>query len=146
MIRQPTSFIRFFVERSFFLNRVYWKLYRKGFGSAYQDYLYKAYHDHDIWSLHKQELLEFVKYAGRTGSEIAFIIWPDLRDIKASSLNTSRVADFLKKTGVKVIELGEYFEKRKPELLTINSMDGHPNEMVHAEVAQLVYTLLSPRD
>ena len=84
LVKQPYGIIGAFVNRSFFLNYMYWRLYRGGMGNIYWNYLKDAYNDPKIWESHKQELLEFINYANQINSEIAFVVWPHLSDLNGS--------------------------------------------------------------
>lgn len=146
LVKQPNRIIGVFVNHSFFLNCVYWRLYRGGMGHFYWNYLKHAYNDTKIWESHKQELLEFINYANQINSEIAFVVWPNLRNIHGSLKFTSKIVAFLEGQNVKVLDLGKHFSGRNPKNLIVNKLDGHPNTDVNAEVAQLLYKLLSPWD
>jgi hypothetical protein len=144
LIQAPSAIVAPFVKYSFSLNWFYWRVYRGGFGTTYWDYLRHAYQDRAIWETHERELLDLVNYARRVGSEIAFIVWPNLEDIDGSVEFTSKVAGFLEGRGVKVIDLASYFAGRRSASLVANSMDQHPSASASAEVAQLLYESLSP--
>ena len=146
LVDQPNRLIGVFVNRFFSLNSAYWRLYRGGLGEHYWNYLKSAYEDPKIWESHEQELFELVSYANQIDSEIAFIVWPNLRDIRGSVELTSRVADFLEARNVRALDLGKHFSGRNPESLIVNKLDAHPNADVNAEVAQLLYELLSSWD
>ena len=143
-LQQPGAFIRPFVNRSYFLNWIYWRLPLQERGFMYWDYLEHAFNDPHIWKSHERELMKFVTYARQIGSDIAFVVWPHFSDIEGSTQFTSKVVDFLEGEGVKVIDLTRYFSGRDPDSLIVNSMDPHPNVKANAEVAQLLYDALSP--
>ena len=72
------------------------------------------------------------------------MIWPNLKDTATSKDITQKVAHFLRNSGVKVLDLTPHLQSHKPQELMVNSMDGHPNERTHAEVAELLYEAMSP--
>lgn len=146
LVKQPNKIISPFVNRSFFLNWVYWRLYRENMGDIYWNYLRSAYNNTKIWKSHEQELLEFINYANQINSEIAFVVWPNLRDIEGSFEFTSKVCAFIERHNVKFLDIGEHFFGRNPDNLIVNKLDGHPNIDINTEVAQFVYELLSPWD
>ncbi|MFH1459210.1 MAG: SGNH/GDSL hydrolase family protein [Candidatus Omnitrophota bacterium] len=135
----PISFAGLIIRTSFIVNWMYWNLHRGQLGEIYWDYLKHLFNNPQIWELHKQELLKFIIYAQEINAEILFIVWPYLGNIPESLEFTSKVVDFLEKQNVKVLDLGKYYLNYDPENLIVNKLDTHPNEKVHAQVAELLY-------
>ncbi len=147
VIQKPSGIMRVPVERSAILNRLYWRFYRGSSGNAYWDYLRACYDDPEIWRTHEAELLAFIEYAEQNGTDLAFLIWPQLRDLEGSRRFASKVTGFLHSRNVEAIDLTRYLMGRKPEDLIVNiTDDAHPNKAIHAEVAGLLRKQLVPWD
>lgn len=146
LINEPNKIIRPLVNNSFVLNWFYWRLYRIGTEDTYWNYLKHAYSDTKTWNTHKQELNDIIDFSNQAGSEIVFIVWPNLKNIDGSFEFTSKVVEFLNNKKVGVIDLTTHFQNRDPESLIVNAMDAHPNEKTNMEVAELVYQLLFTKE
>lgn len=142
IIKWPHPMIRPLVDNSFVVNYFYWRLYRKLAVNNYSQYIEHAFNDPGIWGTHKQELDKIIDFAHQIGSDIAFIVWPNLNNVDASSQFTSKVTDFLVQQNVQAIDLTRHFSGRPPNTLVVNSLDGHPNINTNREVADLLYQLL----
>jgi len=141
LVRRPHPVIRPLVDRSYLANFVYWRLYRSlaSVSDQYWKYLNGAYHTEKVWLAHTKELSSMLNYAAEVKADILFLIWPNLRDPSASRDITEKVARFLIDSGAPVLDLTPLLQNRKPHELMVNSMDGHPNERLHAEVAERLY-------
>lgn len=144
-IKKPNRLLQTFVEYSFAINWFYWRIYKRKLGGTYWKYLQIAYSNPKIWKSHEQELKNIIGFAHQNGSQIVFIVWPNLNAIERSSELTSKVVQFLKNELVEVIDLTTHFSGRISETLVVNYMDGHPNTNINLEVAELVYKVLFPR-
>jgi len=141
----PKPYISFFIEKSYFLNYAYWKLYRllRSKNTIYEDYLKRVYNNEIVWSAHKKELLNIISFAHQTGSDILFLLWPGLRNVDKTKYITDKMENFLKENNVDFINLATYFQGRQGLDLVINATDAHPNTEVHLEVADLLYKKLA---
>lgn len=141
----PSGIIAPLVDHSYFLNWLYWRVFRSRLGSdTYWNHLKQAYSNDGVWAAHLQGLDSLIDFGHRVGAKIGFVVWPNLADVTGSKMLTSRVLEYLRNRSVIALDLSEHFDKVKTHELTVNSMDAHPNEVVHAEVARLLYTALAP--
>lgn len=145
----PPGVIKPLVYHSYLFNWLYMNFiklrHRQKPGGSNQLY-FRTYNDEKIWAAHKEELQNIINYANEIGSEIAFVVWPSLGNVDGSLGFTTKVASFLEKQQVEVINLSEHFAGRKRETLTVSQWDGHPNIEINVEVAELIYKTLSPWD
>jgi len=141
-VQGPGKLTAKFVNKSFFLNWLYWRVYR-GFIGNYWKYLQNSYSNPKIWNTHRLELQAFVDYAESINAHLYAVIWPCLQPVSASREFTSKVVGFLRSQGVSVVDLAEVFEDRPGSELVVNKLDGHPNPETHHEVAALIYKELS---
>ena len=143
LVKQPTWFIRHVINTSYALNYLYWRVYRfsgsQDMRRKYMDYLYQAYDNLDVWTLHKAQLSKFIGYARRHKINLVTVIFPDLTDIAGSAAFTTKVADYMKSRGVTVIDMAEKLAGREPSSLIVNSFNAHPNVALNREVGELLY-------
>ena len=141
----PGGLLGYVVARSYLCNWIYWRLYRGDLGgSEFWSCLRGAYQDGTAWNAHLGELDALVDYAERTGAALGFVVWPNLIDVAGSEAITSKVVDHLRGKGVAVLDLQRHFRERDPRGLVVNSLDAHPNEATHAEVAELLHETMAP--
>jgi len=96
-----------------------------------------------VWKAHKKELLDIIYFSRQAGAEILFLVWPHLRNIHKTIYITDKVESFLRENNVDFINLATYFQGRDGRDLVISSLDSHPTQKVHQEVAELLYKKLS---
>ncbi len=141
----PPRWLAPIICRSSLLDWVYWRVYRRAnIGeTSYNDYLKEAFSREDIWTRHLAELDAIVARGKRDGALVVFVIWPDLTNVRGAAPYTARVAKHLRAEGVTVLDLADPFADRDPRRMIVNQMDAHPNEAVHAEVAQMLYEIIN---
>lgn len=145
-IKWPPSAIQPLINKSYFLNFLYWRTIGKPVSGrdSYVKFIQKSYNDKQVWETHKKDLLNIIAYADTAGADIDFIVWPSLLDFEQSSGAVYKVCEFLETNNIDVLDVAARFKDRAGRQLTVNSMDAHPNENVHAEVADLLYTEYGP--
>jgi hypothetical protein len=141
--------LRFVIDHSYVLNFTYWRLYRfhhKNLGKQYWEFLRNSYSSPHIWEEHEGELSRIVTYTQSEGIDLSVVVFPNLREVKASAVFTSKVADFFEKHRVRVLNLEPLLEDRDPMTLVVNSMDAHPSEALNREVAELLTRTIQETD
>lgn len=129
------------IEHSYFLNFVYWRLYRfhdKDIGAKYWQYLKQSYSNPDVWGAHEKELNQIVEFTRNQGIDLIVVVFPSPAAVKDSADITSKVTEFFQSHKVRVLNLEPLLEGRDPTTLVVNSIDGHPNEALNREVAELL--------
>jgi len=145
-ITKPNAIIKPLVDRSFVLNWLYWRVYRRDSGDSYVRYLSMAHANPAVIRAHEKELGRFLEYANAVGADIAFVVWPLLINVPESRQFTAPIVEYLRRHNVLVVDLQEHFSDRMPEELIVNAADAHPNVEVNAEVADLLYAAMAPWD
>ena len=77
-------------------------------------------------------------YTRNQGIDLTVVVFPNLKAVKDSAPITSRVTEFFQNHNVQVLNLEPLLEGRDPTTLIVNSLDGHPNEALNKEVAELL--------
>ena len=141
----PPPLLRPAVERSHLLNYVYWRLYRFGRSHITTDYwsrIRKCQDDPRVWAVHRRELLELLRRTRQRGAELVAVTFPHLVLLEESAALCGKVARLLERRGVPVVDMTPRLWGRDPRELVVNPLDNHPNEAVHAEVADLLFQAL----
>ena len=141
-LNRPTGFLGAIIEKSFFVNFVYWRLYRlrlKGSDRVFWREIVACYQDERIWNDHVRELEAFVRYTQRVNAELMVVAFPFLPRVEDTAPITAKVSAAFERMGVKAFDLAPIFAGRDPSELIVHSMDAHPNERVHREVAELIW-------
>ena len=141
-LERPTGVLGAIIENSFFVNFAYWRLYRlkiKRSGRAFWEDIVELYQDERIWNDHVLELENFVQYAQQVNADLVVVVFPFLLRVEETAPITAKVSAVFERMGVTVIDLAPIFSGRDPSELIVHSMDAHPNERVHREVAEVIW-------
>ena len=143
LIDPPGKLIAPVVNRSYFLNCVYWRLCRVRFasdmGGAYLQYLENAFLDPETWRVHRGDLSRLIEYAESNRADAVFLLFPNLADVGGSSKFTAQVGEFLIGQGAQVIDLGEELKGTDPKELMVSPLDGHPSVQLNRRIAELLH-------
>ena len=96
------------------------------------------YDDPTIWKTFENELLDIVDHVRAHGARPIFVTFPVLTNVEASRPYVAKVVGFLRGKNVPVLDLTAVLAGREPSDLIVNSLDEHPNESVHREIAELL--------
>jgi len=127
------------LNKSFFLNWLYWRVYRRSRGDDWWKYLRNCYLNPESWTTHCLELQAFVDYSKSLNADLCAVIWPNLFRVSESREFTNKVSGFLRSLGVPVVDMAEVLENRPWSELVVNKLDPHPNQKTHHEAAVLIY-------
>ncbi|MEM7200745.1 MAG: SGNH/GDSL hydrolase family protein [Planctomycetota bacterium] len=139
---RPTGWLAEIVERSHFVNYLYWRLYR--FSNAAEidrvcwEFYQRVWSDPDVWRTHTDELAQIADYTGSNHSRLIGVVFPHLREIERSEPYVSRVIDWMHSREIEVLDLAEHLRGRDPVDLIVGPLDNHPSVGLHTEVAQLL--------
>lgn len=137
--------LRFVINRSYFLNSIYWRLYmfqNKAKIENFWERLKQCYSDPNVWAAHEAELGQIVTYTRNQGIDLSVVVFPNLTGVKESAPITSKVTEFFEKNNVRVLNLQPLLEGRDPTTMIVNSLDSHPNESLNREVAGLLTRMM----
>lgn len=141
-IEPPPAGLRYVVGHSYFLNFVYWRLYMEGnrdLGPRTWEHTQRSYADPEIWKTHAEELQAIIDHARGRNINLIVVVFPNLRFVKGSEQITAKVASFFNQNDVPVLDLAPMLEDRDPQTLIVSPLDAHPNESVHAFVADRLF-------
>lgn len=141
----PTP-IKPLIEHSYFANHWFWRLYRRLLPKytqiSYWESLKRCFENEEIWQDHERALREFVDYTKQQGMALVVVLFPHPLALQESHALTSRVVELFDGLQVETLDLTPVLIGRDTEEIVCNPFDGHPNEAVHREAAQLLYQRL----
>jgi hypothetical protein len=141
----PWPILKPLVDNSYAINFIYWRIMRltPNIGEMNNmDWVRRAYNDPQVWWTHQQELLSI--YEGTTSEQVKLIVvvFPDLVDVGGSQEITTKVLNSFRERGVPTLDVTELIKEIPTSQLIVNSVDPHPNEWVHQQVAAKLYELV----
>lgn len=134
-IEPPPALVRACVDHSFLFNWLYWRHWRTDFGRRYPDFILSCYEDPTAWAAHEVRLRALIAAARALAPDVRFVLWPDLPRLDESAAAFAKVNTFLAGENVPTLDLTPRFHGRELRTLIVNTLDEHPNEAVHDEVA-----------
>lgn len=144
--RDPPSWLAPFVENSYAVNFLYWRLVRLGpqawADTYWNDWLLKISTDPDIRWRHQQELRTIIQGAASEQIPLFVVVFPNLAAVEQSQPIIQPVVDLFQEQNVPVLDASTLLAGRHPAETTINAIDAHPNETIHLEVAQHLHRMI----
>jgi hypothetical protein len=141
----PWPLFKPLVDNSYAINFIYWRIMRltPNIGEMNNmDWVRRAYNDPQVWWTHQQELLSIYEGAASEQVKLIVVVFPDLVDVAGSQEITAKVINSFKERGVPTLDVTELIKETPTSQLIVNSVDPHPNEWVHQQVAAKLYELV----
>ncbi len=142
---EPWPILKPLVDNSYAVNFIYWRAVRMKPRPWQADdfiWLKTAYNDPEIWWLHQQELLAIYEGAASEKVKLIVVVFPSMNDVERSKELTAKVVDFFEDRQVPVLDAVELVENVPVKQLVVNSLDAHPSEWVHEQVANKLYDMV----
>jgi len=142
---QQNPMLTWLIKNSYAFNFAYWRLMLLQPHGSEGDYLTLvtgAYNDPQIWWTHQQELETIYQGSLSEGARLIVVVFPALTNISGSREITNKVVEFYQARSVPTLDVGVMLDNIPPDQLVVNSLDAHPNEWVHQQVANELYELV----
>lgn len=123
------------VQSSYFANMIYWRLPHVEY-AGYWEVLRAAYADPVIRKAHFDDLAAICAIAKDNNIPLLVVMCPFVSDVELSYPYMRDVSKFLAQQGVPVLDVSDAARKAGVSSLMVNAQDQHPNEAVHAAIAQ----------
>ncbi len=145
--RSQRSYYPLLAQKSYAFNFFYWRIYRLGLLNSgdqghYWNWLLNTYSNPDIWQIYQAELLQAHHLVKERNGQLIVVVFPTINAIQESRPITSQVVNLYREQGVPVLDVTELVADLDPDDLVVNSVDSHPNELVHRLVAERLYQLV----
>lgn len=130
------------VENSYAFNFVYWRLYRLSMGDNEDErwqWRQTAFDDPVVGEAHRQDLLSIHQQTVEQGIPLIVVVFPDMVETEATQYIAQPIIDLFRAQDVPVLDVTPLIADLPPADRIVNSVDVHPNELVHARVATALY-------
>lgn len=141
----PPPALRSLVKNSYALNFLYWRSVRLGphiWQNDYLSWVQSIYDDPNIWWLHQQELLTIYEGALAERIDLIVVVFPALTNVEETRDLTARVVNLFDERNVPTLDVAELVENMPPQELVVSPLDAHPNEWLHAKIADELYQMV----
>lgn len=139
---QPPSPISL-IHGSYFFNYLHALFPDTEVGQAYFSFLGRAYHDHQVLSLYRTQLLQIHEVALQKGAKFAVVLFPTMDVASMASIPIQDERAFWQERDVPCLYLASTFLGHGEEDLVVNSSDRHPNELAHRLAAHAIWKWLN---
>ena len=141
------------VDNYHLANFLYWGVFRsvrsRQLARQYLDYLHRCFGDAQCWAIHRRELqqvIDLVRDRDNAASgqslpshKVIVVVYPNLVDIPGTRDMSDKVAAFFESQTIAVVNMADLLEDRPVEEITVNALDGHPNERVNKLLADELF-------
>ncbi len=143
---EPWPVIKPLVDNSYVVNFLYWRAMRMlPLPWQTDDFAWTqaAYNDPGVWWTHQQELLTIQEGAASENVKLVVVVFPSMLDVTRSREVTEKVVALFQGLHVPVLDVADLIKDKPPGDLVASSMDAHPNEWVHQQVADKLYRMIT---
>ncbi len=132
------------VQGSALLDFLYVRMLSKfldpAFNQDWWEWNYAAYDNVGIWSVHKQEIEDYIDYVDSTGARLIVVIFPNMLDPVRSIPYVDRVAQVFQERGHNdILKLFDQAAAWSPQDRMVSARDTHPSVAFHHLVGDLLY-------
>lgn len=142
LVEPYPAIIEWTKRRSYFINYLYWAVFRLSYMQEYAEKHWNAvvdaYKDEGIWGRHQKDLLDVIKRCEDFGASLMVMVFPHLADLERSKGITAQVADLFREHDVPVFDLSVLLDGRDCSELKVSRLDNHPNEILNREIAEML--------
>ncbi len=131
-------------EGSYLLDFLYVRLLSRWLDPEYNvdwwEWNYNAYDNDGIWSIHRQEIEEYIDYVQSIGARLIVVIFPNMLDPVRSISYVDRVAHVFEERGVSdILRLFDQAAAWTPQERMVSPRDTHPSVAFHHLVGDEIY-------
>lgn len=132
------------VEGSYLFDFLYVRLLSRwldpAFNEDWWEWNYNAYDNDGIWSIHRQEIEDYIDYVESTGARLIVVIFPNMLDPVRSISYIDRVAHVFEERGhTDILKLFNEAAAWTPEERMVSPRDTHPSVAFQHMVGDLIY-------
>jgi hypothetical protein len=132
------------VEGSYLMDFLYVRLLGRLLDSEFNrdwwDWNYAAYDNVGIWSVHEQEIEDYIDYVESINARLIVVIFPNMLDPVRSIAYVDRVAQVFEARGHHdILKLFDQAAAWSPQDRMVSLRDTHPSVAFHHRVGDLIY-------
>ena len=145
---EPSKSSKFFMKHSYFINFVFWRingmLYTRS-EDSYWDYILECFNNEDVWSYHRNELMQIIQFCKQKDIKLDVIVFPYLANTEKTKIPVKKVVGLFRENNVDVIDIGKLIQEKKTVEIIVNNRDPHPNENLNRIIAKHLLTIMTLR-
>jgi hypothetical protein len=134
---------RYFVRRSFLWNYIYWRFPHPDELSDYFGYIKQCFAYLKVRTMHLREIDKLIAYGDSLQVPMAAVVFPFLENAEGSAFATDIIEERFRKHGVPVVGVRQMVLGQPAIDFIVNHNDPHPNERLHAMVADSLFKIFS---
>ncbi len=134
---------RYFVRRSFLWNYIYWRFPHPDELSDYFGYIKQCFAYLKVRTMHLREIDKLIAYGDSLQVPMAAVVFPFLENAEGSAFATDIIEQRFRKHGVPVVGVRQMILGKPAIDYIVNQNDPHPNEKLHAMVADSLFQIFS---
>lgn len=133
------------VNQTYLGNFIYWRFIRPANSDddlydSWWEWSYNAYDNEGIWSVHRQEIEDFINYVESINARLIVVIFPNMVDIIRSIPYIDRVAQaFEVREHTDILKLFDAAAAWPVDDLMVSKRDSHPSVNFHHYVGEQIY-------
>ncbi|HEX2898636.1 MAG TPA: SGNH/GDSL hydrolase family protein [Bacteroidia bacterium] len=136
---------RYFVRRSFLWNYLYWRFPHPDELSDYFGYIKQCFAYLKVRNMHLLQIDKLIAYGDSLQVPMAAVVFPFLENAEGSAFATDIIEERFRKRGVPVVSVRQMILGQPAIDYIVNQNDPHPNERLHAMVADSLYQAFERR-
>jgi hypothetical protein len=136
---------RYLVRRSYLWNYIYWRFPHPNELKNYFGYIQQCFAYPKVRSQHLREVDRLIAYGDSLRIPMVAVVFPFLENAAGSAFATDVIEARFREQGVPVLSVRSMIQGQPAERFVVNQNDPHPNERLHAMVADSLFELLNCR-
>lgn len=137
--------LRYFARRSFLWNYLYWRFPHPDELSDYFGYIQQCFTSLKVRTTHLREIDRLVAYGDSLQIPMVAVVFPFLENAAGSAFATEEIEGRFEQKGIPVVSVRQMLMGEPAIDYIVNQNDPHPNERLHARVADSLYAVLNRR-
>lgn len=133
------------LENSYAFNFFYWRAYRVLLykqEALRNDWRASAVKNPEVWAAHEQELQTIIDWSTENHVKLMLLIFPDLVQTDETRYIVRPIIQYFTKHQVPVLDVTPLLTNIPTNERIVSSLDPHPNEHLHALIAEALYQKL----
>lgn len=136
------EFLEPIVENSYAINFAYWRIVRLLEAGRIDDrwqWRLQAFDTPEIWQAHRDDLRWIYEQTQAQGIPLIVVVFPDMVGTEESQIITQKIIKQFEQWEVPVLDVTPLIAPYDPADRVVNTVDPHPNELIHGLVGQALY-------
>ena len=143
VITAPSGLLKEIINSSYFLNFVYWNIFRIiRLKDDYFNWIKMQFEDPFVWSTHKEDLEMICSFAHNKKIKLIAVVFPFLTNKVKSDFIINQVKSIFESHEIPVLDVSKLIVNLQEKDLVISKIDSHPSIKLHRLVGESLYDLI----